>query len=84
MIDDPTCPKCSSKMEKGFILDRTYFPSSHRAESSLRVEGAPERSFWTGVKIKGRKQCFIDTYRCSRCGLLESYASRQNFDAAQL
>ena len=41
---------------------------------STWVEGSPEKSFWTGLSLKGRKMIEVQTYRCHRCGFLESYA----------
>jgi hypothetical protein len=58
-------------MEPGFIADRGHFDVAAQQEW---VEGAPEKSFWTGLKTKGRESHEVLTYRCERCGLLESYA----------
>jgi hypothetical protein len=66
-----TCPKCARAMEAGYLLD--YTQDARMAQSSW-VEGAPERSFWTGLKIKGREKIAVTTFRCSHCGYLESYA----------
>ena len=38
------------------------------------LEGAPEKSIWVGLKLGRKKPVEIKTYRCSRCGFLESYA----------
>jgi hypothetical protein len=38
------------------------------------AEGLPEPSFWTGLKLKGKVQKKIMTWRCPQCGLLASYA----------
>lgn len=65
-----TCPKCGRAMEAGYVLDYTH---GAMAQSSW-VEGAPERSFWTGLKIKGHEKLPVTTYRCTHCGYLESYA----------
>lgn len=65
-----SCPKCRARMEPGFLVDRTYGSD----ESAQWVEGAPERSFWTGVKTSGRSRRAVDTSRCTACGYLESYA----------
>ena len=65
-----TCAKCGGTMEDGFVLDNTY---GARLQSGW-VEGEPERSFWTGVKVKGKELLPIITWRCPRCGYLESYA----------
>jgi hypothetical protein len=59
-------------MEPGFVLDRGH----HSAPGEQRwVEGEPERSFWQGLKTKGREIYAVTTFRCERCGYLESYAS---------
>jgi hypothetical protein len=41
---------------------------------TIWVAGLPEHSIWTGLKLKGRTQLQTLTYRCTRCGYLESYA----------
>ena len=64
------CPKCRSRMEEGFIQDA----GQHGVQTGKWIEGAPEKSFWTGVKTKGKRQFEVHTYRCSRCGYLEAYA----------
>jgi hypothetical protein len=67
---DRMCAKCGGEMEEGFILDNTY---GARLQSEW-VEGAPVSSGWTGIKLKGKEQLPIITFRCARCGYLESYA----------
>ena len=57
-------------MEPGFLVDRSYATN----EAPEWVEGSVETSFWTGVKLKGRERRPVTTYRCVRCGYLESYA----------
>lgn len=65
-----TCPKCQSRMVEGFVVDNGY---GARTVSSW-VEGEPKRSIWVGVLLEGRKPVEIETYRCTSCGFLESYA----------
>jgi hypothetical protein len=72
MIDDRRkCPKCDRRMHAGFFLD-----SKHGERRGLTewVAGAPEKSFWMGLKIKGRQVLPVTVFRCERCGFLESYA----------
>lgn len=57
-------------MEPGFIQDS----HQHQVKTSRWIEGAPEKSFFGGLKTKGKRQYEITTWRCSRCGFLESYA----------
>ena len=65
-----TCVKCGGKMEEGFVVDQTY----GGVASPEWAGGFPERSIWTGVKMKGRERYAVATYRCGACGYLEAYA----------
>jgi len=66
-----TCPKCQGSMVEGFILD-----NPHGAYSVTNwIEGAPEKSFWSGVKVGKKAKYEVQTWRCNRCGFLESYAA---------
>ena len=59
--------------ELGFVLD---IGDGGKPLEAKWIEGQPEpRSFWTGVKIKGKKQVSIQAFRCPRCGLLANYAN---------
>jgi hypothetical protein len=58
-------------MDDGFTLDHTH--GEHK--QAAWVEGPPQRSFWTGVKAPRAMQHPITTYRCTKCGYLESYAT---------
>jgi hypothetical protein len=69
-MTEPSCPKCRVAMDRGFVVDKDY-GVKYAAEW---VEGAPERSFWTGVKTRGKDQFPVQVYRCPICGFLESYA----------
>ena len=65
-----TCPKCQARMEEGYIVDYTY---SGRGVSTW-IEGAPERSRWTGLRIAKRRVLTTESWRCTACGFLETYA----------
>lgn len=58
-------------MSEGFLVDR-----GHANAKTLQewVEGEPERSFWLGLRTRGREKYEVSTWRCDRCGFLESYA----------
>jgi hypothetical protein len=59
-------------MEPGFVVDKGHYDSK---DTQKWVEGVPERSFWHGLKIKDRESHPVTSYRCTRCGYLESYAN---------
>ena len=64
------CPRCSGSMEAGFVVDESYGTRT----VAKWVEGEPEPSFWTGIKLGNRVNLDVRTYRCTGCGYLESYA----------
>jgi hypothetical protein len=57
-------------MEEGFVLELTE--GSRRATEWIK--GPPEKGFCFGVKIRRRERRQIRTFRCVKCGFLESYA----------
>jgi hypothetical protein len=61
-------------MERGLVADRGHAQALH--EPSW-IEGRPERSFITGLKTKGKARHVVLTFRCTRCGYLESYAREE-------
>ena len=66
------CLRCGGAMELGYVVDRG---NEGLPGTQIWVEGAPERSFLAGLKLKGRSVLAVETYRCGGCGYLESYAS---------
>ena len=58
-------------MSEGFVIDRG---DANAQNVQKWVEGEPVKSFWLGLKTKGREKFEVHTYRCERCGYLESYA----------
>ena len=67
-----TCPRCQGSMTEGFVLDHT---EGGARKVSAWVEGAPEPGLLVGVKVRGKTKYDIRTWRCGRCGFLESYAN---------
>ncbi|WP_268795306.1 PF20097 family protein [Sphingomonas sp. Leaf33] len=65
------CPRCQGSMMRGFLVEQN---ASHHYETAHWVEGEPVKSFWSGLKLKGRTRLSVETWRCGRCGFLESYA----------
>ncbi|HEX8638659.1 MAG TPA: PF20097 family protein [Pyrinomonadaceae bacterium] len=66
-----TCPKCAGTMIEGFVPD--FSDETYNRPVSW-VEGEPEKSFWSGTKIKDKDHLPVKTYCCRKCGFLEFYA----------
>ena len=66
----PICPDCQRRMEGGFLLEQG---ESGRGATRW-VEGPPERSFWTGLKLKNRRQLTVYAWRCPDCTQVRLYA----------
>lgn len=69
--DRPSCPVCGKWMEEGYLLEKG---DSNASSITKWVEGAPERSRWMGLKLKGRRVLTVKSFRCPKCGLLTSVA----------
>ena len=69
-MDNASCSKCGGGIEEGFVADNNLAS----VIPSIWVEGTPEPSFWTHSKVAGRTKRRVQTYRCTGCGLLESFA----------
>jgi hypothetical protein len=65
------CSKCQGSMTEGFVVDTTYGGSN----ASQWAAGVPMKSFWGGVKVRGKVKHTVQSWRCQRCGLLENYAT---------
>ena len=66
------CAGCGGSMTRGFVLDHGDYNYKFR---QMWVEGAPESSFWSGIKTSDRTAYSVDADRCKRCGRLELYAA---------
>ena len=64
------CTKCGGRMSEGFLIDEGY----GIAHAGTWQSGEPRKSFWGGVKKSKKDQTKVSTFRCDRCGYLESYA----------
>ncbi len=62
------CPRCDGSMTEGVIIDNSY----GEKKVSAWAEGRPEKR-WYGLKFP-KKVREITSFRCNRCGYLESYA----------
>ena len=65
------CLRCSTEMEEGFVMDAMM----GGAMVARWVAGPPDSSWAGGVKFKGKEMRLLKTYRCPKCGYLESYAN---------
>ena len=70
MTKSKDCPKCAGAMLQGFVADQTHGTSA----VPNWVEGEPRKSPWRGLQLSGKPRSEISTWRCRRCGFLESYA----------
>jgi hypothetical protein len=64
------CPQCGGSLKEGFVRDL----HEHRSDSAFWVEGLIERSFFLGVRMRGRRKAEITALRCDSCNRLELYA----------
>ena len=71
MIGPTKCAKCSGDMQAGFVLESGLL-SDPRPKW---VSGPVEVNFAGGVNIAERDVRRMVTFRCLRCGYLESYAT---------
>ena len=71
----PECPKCHHAMELGMIIDATQagYVQSHW----LQGAADPQTVFGlktSAIKTRDKTQLTVTTFRCPKCGYLESYA----------
>ncbi len=66
------CPDCDGPMTRGFLRDRA--PASFEPPQAWWVEGEPERSLWSGTKLRDRDVYLTESWRCDACGLVRTYA----------
>ncbi|MEL6615415.1 MAG: hypothetical protein AAFQ43_06730 [Bacteroidota bacterium] len=64
------CIECGGPMEEGFVIDATHGGQTR----PVWAEGEPVTSIWTGLKLKGKQQYYVQTFRCAHCGALREYA----------
>ena len=57
-------------MERGYLADHSYGVTYPLAW----VAGFPRWRRWVGLKIRKRDKVPVATFRCTRCGRLDSFA----------
>ncbi len=74
--DDPLCRNCRVSMQKGVVLEHV---DNGKLTFPLWSPGDPPRKKFLGIPLGyGRNEgetIRVATWRCPRCGLLESYAA---------
>lgn len=71
----PPCPKCRGTMEEGLTADRAQ---GNEFNFSVWSKGPPQFDFWMRIKLTDPRA--VITYRCNKCGYLESYANEKAHD----
>lgn len=69
-MSEHRCAKCDGAMGEGFVIDST----DYAARVARWVEGAPAYGLLRILKTRGRRELPVRTFRCTKCGYLESYA----------
>ena len=64
------CLRCHTQMELGYVPDMKEGGFSQQNWHP----GQPKKSFWTGLKMNRDQLVPVTTFRCPKCGYLESYA----------
>ncbi|MES2764354.1 MAG: hypothetical protein V4642_00665 [Bacteroidota bacterium] len=65
-----SCLKCGGEMEEGLLPD--YIGAF--GIMPVWVKGGPEKGTFSSLKLASRKKLRVFTWRCIKCGFLESYA----------
>jgi hypothetical protein len=68
---NPKCPKCNTRMEPGYLPDATY----GGIVLPKWAAGEPTKNWLGAFTTKGKATYPVVTYRCQKCGYLESYAA---------
>lgn len=75
-MNNPKCSDCGTEMEAGFLVDQRGLGADwHR--------GVPELAKFVGLetsayKIDRTQLLATSTFRCTKCGLLKSYAPEKD------
>jgi len=68
-------PKCKSRMEEGYVLDRGHLNVSNLLTWIAGAWAPPTlKERILSDPLKGKQHRPISSYRCIRCGYLEIYA----------
>lgn len=67
-----TCGKCGGAMTVGVMVDHSH----GGAYPERWQKGEAIVSKWWGLRQDKKAQLDVETWRCTRCGFLESYATK--------
>ena len=70
------CARCRGLLEEGFLADK----SAGGVTPALWVQGLPQSTFRTGrggAAVAGKTQRLVQSFRCTDCGHLESFATAE-------
>lgn len=68
----PECRDCRATMEAGLMPDRT----NHASDQPMWIKGTAEIGFFGHIKEGDRERLPVVTFRCPKCGRLESFAHK--------
>jgi hypothetical protein len=71
-VNNLDCRRCGARLEPGYLVDHGYgaiYPMGW-------THGQPKWNKWLGLKVQRKDLLPVRTYRCPKCGLLESYADQ--------
>lgn len=78
-MSEKKCPDCYRDMEKGFIVDVAKDVSFQTMWYGGQEESIEKHGFIEDFDTLDKsKLSFVETYRCTACGLLKSYATFNN------
>jgi len=72
MQNEIKCSKCNGAMSEGFVIDHGDYQIK---QEQIWVTGAPEASFWSGLKTSNRDAFTVRAFRCAACSYLEFYTT---------
>jgi hypothetical protein len=72
----PICPKCNGAMQDEFMVE--YRHGTANPFITRWAAGPPVKRLWWRSNAPAKKQIPIITFRCMRCGFLESHAWRNS------
>ena len=64
------CAKCGGRMKEGFIPEAREYSG----KITTWFAGKPRAGLF-GLKLRGLERYQVQSWRCEKCGLLESYAT---------